>query len=190
MQAVVTSERADTLNGLPLAELHRIPVALHEAPEQGLLGYQTRTRWLGGQRSRSTVEALEVGGQRLERRYVIDADEPPLILGGDTAPTPQQLLLACIGSCLTAVYAVQATLVGIELRSLEVELRGTLDVRGLLGLAEVPPGFREVDVRVFVDAAASPEQIRVLHARALALTPNIYHLMSAIPARTQLVIEG
>jgi uncharacterized OsmC-like protein len=190
MQAVVTAERAGTLNGLPLTELHRLSETLREAPERGLLGFQTRTRWLGGLRSRSTLETLGVGGQRLERRHTIDADEPSQILGGDTAPNPQQLLLSCVGACLAAVYAVQASQLGIELRSLEVELVGTLDLRGVLGLAEVPPGFPELDVRVFVDAAASPEQIRVLHERALALSPNMYHLTSAIPARTRLVIEG
>jgi uncharacterized OsmC-like protein len=176
-------------NGLPLIEFGQIPDALREAPEQGLLGFSTRTTWLGGLRSRSTIDGFEAGGQRIERRHVVDADEPLQVLGGDTAPNPQELFFSSIGACLTAVYAVHATMLGIELRSLKVELRGTLDMRGLLGLADVPMGFPEVDCRVYVDASATPEQIQELHARVLRASPNYYHLTTAIPARTQLVIE-
>jgi uncharacterized OsmC-like protein len=178
------------LNGLPLEQLQQIPGALREAPEQALLGFQTRTTWLGGLRSRSAVDGYVAGGQRIERRHAIEADEPVEVLGGDTAPNPQELLFSAIGACLTAVYAVNASLLGIELRSLEVELRGTLDMRGMLRLADVPMGFPEVSCRVFVDADAAPERIRELHDQVLATSPNFYHLTTAIPARTQLVIQG
>lgn len=182
--------RPTLFNGLPIAELQGIPAALAEAPEQGLLSFSTRTTWLGGLRSRSAIDGFEAGGQRIERRHVVDADEPVQILGGDSAPNPQELLFSAIGSCLTAVYAVHASLLGIELRSLVVELGGTLDMRGVLCVADVPTGFPEVNCRVFVDADATPEAIRDLHARVLKASPNYYHLTTAIPARTQLVIQG
>lgn len=133
---------------------------------------------------------FEAGGQRIERQHVVEADEPDQILGGDTAPNPQELFFSEIGSCLTAVYAVHASLLGIELRSLDVALRGTLDMRGVLCVADVPTGFPEVSCRVFVDADASPERIQALHARVLKASPNVYHLTSAVPARTQLVIQS
>lgn len=177
------------LNGLPLDDLLAVPASLREAPETGLLTFETSTTWLGGFRSRTLVEGYEAGGQRIERRHQIDADEPLEVLGSDTAPNPQELLFSAIGSCLTAVYAGQASLLGITLRSMRVSLRGTLDMRGVLLLAEVPPGYPEVQCRVFVDADATPEQIQELHTRALAASPNLYHLTVAIPARTQLVLE-
>jgi len=177
------------LNGLPLDPLLEIPAALREAPETGLLTFETNTAWLGGFRSRTQVEGYEAGGQRIERRHQIDADEPLEVLGSDTAPNPQELLFSAIGSCLTAVYAGQASLLGITLRSVRVSLRGTLDMRGVLLVAEVPPGYPEVQCRVFVDADATPEQIQELHARALAASPNLYHLTQAIPTRTQLVLD-
>lgn len=187
MQSTATNQ-PDVFNGLPLTEFAQIPRDLSEAPEHGILSFETRTTWLGGMRSRSQIDACEVGGQRIERRHVIEADEPPQILGTDTAPNPQELLLAAIGSCMSAIYAIHATMMGIELRSLEVELRGTLDLRGPLGLAEVPRGFPEVRCRVHVDADATPAQLHALHAQALKMSPNYYHLTSAIPARTELVI--
>lgn len=190
MAEVMTEERAASLNGLPVAALERIRGSVRDAPEQGLLAFETTSRWLGGLRSRTTVNGFEAGGQRLESRHIIDADEPRELLGSDTAPNPHELFLAGIGSCLAAVYAVQATELGIELRSLEIAVRGTLDVRGVLCLADVPPGSPELDIRVFVDALASPEQIRTLHRRVLATSPSFYHLTTAIQARTQLVLVG
>ncbi len=185
-----TAHTPTTLNGLPIAELGAIPAALADAPEQGILSFETRTTWLGGARSRSEVEACEVAGERILRRHSIEADEPVQIFGTDTAPNPQELFLSAIGACLTAMYAVHATIMGIELRSLEVELRGTLDIRGSLDLAPVPQGFPEVSCRVHVQADADPKQLQALHEQVLKTSPNYYHLTSAIPAGVQLVIRG
>ena len=87
----IANTTANTLNGLPLAELGAIPGALAEAPEQGILSFETHTKWLGGLRSRSQVEACEVGGERIARRHSIEADEPTQIFGTDSAPNPQEL---------------------------------------------------------------------------------------------------
>lgn len=189
MQAAQATE-SRILNGLPLDHLLEVPPSLRDAPETGLLTFETRTTWIEGFRSQTLVEGYEAGGQRIQRRHVIDADEPAEVFGTDTAPNPQELLFAALGSCLSAVYAGQATLLGITLRSVRVELRGTLDMRGVLLVADVPPGYPEVQCRVFVDADATPEQVRELHGRALKASPNLYHLVSAIPVQTQLVLEG
>ena len=189
MQAAQTPEPR-FLNGLPLDHLQQVPQSLRDAPETGLLTFETRTTWLGGFRSRTLVEGYEAGGQRIERRHAIDADEPAEVLGTDTAPNPQELLFSAIGSCISAVYAGHASLLGITLRSVRVELRGTLDMRGVMLVADVPPGYPEVQCRVFVDADATPEQVQALHALALKASPNLYHLVRAIPTQTQLVIEG
>jgi uncharacterized OsmC-like protein len=188
MQAL--NETPELLNGLPIDALRAIPAGLREAPETGLLTFETRTTWLGGLRSRTVVDGYEAGGQRIARRHVIDADEPVEVLGTDTAPNPQELLFSAMGSCLSAVYAVHASLLGITLRSVRVELRGTLDMRGVVLIADVAPGCPEVQCRVFVDADATPGQLQALHAKALAASPNIYHLTTAIAVRTQLVLEG
>jgi uncharacterized OsmC-like protein len=187
---VPADRRSPALNGISLSALEDTPEHLAQAPEQGILTFQTRTRWLGGVRSRSEVDGLEAGGQRVERTHVIESDEPAQFFGTDTAPSPQELLLAGIGACISATYAMQATLMGIELVSLEVELRGTLDLRRALDLAEDLRGYPEVGIRVHVDAHATPAQIQVLHQQCLKRSPNFYQLTTAVPARTQLVIKG
>jgi uncharacterized OsmC-like protein len=74
-----------------------------------------------------------------------------------------QALVACAGVTLTAV----ATALGVKLRGGRVSAEGDLDVRGTLGIAkDAPVGFKEIRLRIFLDAEATPEG----RARLLQLT--------------------
>ena len=74
-----------------------------------------------------------------------------------------QALVACVGVTLTAV----ATAVGIKLRGGRVTAEGDLDFRGTLGiLKDAPVGFKEVSVRIELEAEATPDE----RARLLELT--------------------
>ena len=74
-----------------------------------------------------------------------------------------QALVACAGVTLTAV----ATALGVKLRGGRVTAEGDLDVRGTLGIAkDVPVGFKQIRLRIALDAEATPEE----QARLLELT--------------------
>src|SRR6266403_3691779 len=74
-----------------------------------------------------------------------------------------QALVACAGVTLTAV----ATALGVKLRSGRVTAEGDLDVRGTLGIAkDAPVGFKQIRLRIVLDAEATPED----RARLLQLT--------------------
>lgn len=178
------------LNGLPIAGLQEVVENLGHSPDQGVLTFETRTKWLGGMRTRSKVDAFVMGGQRIERTHTIECDEPQQIFGNDDAANPQELLLSAIGSCMSAVWAIQATTLGITLRSLEVQLSGTLDMRGPMDLADIPRGFPEVSCTIHVESDGSRAQLEEIHEKVQKLSPNFYHLTSAIPMRAKLAIGG
>ena len=70
-----------------------------------------------------------------------------------------EALVACAGVTLGAV----ATALGIELRDATLEAEGDLDFRGTLGVSkEVPVGFRDIRLRMFLDTDASDEQVSSL----------------------------
>jgi uncharacterized OsmC-like protein len=184
------AEKQDLINGLPVSALQETAAALADAPEQGLLSFETTSEWLGGARTRTYVDGFVMGGQRIERRHVIEADEPKEVFGGDEAANPQELLLAAIGSCMAAMWAVHAALAGVRLRSLEIRLRGTLDMRGPLELADVPRGFPELSCTVNVDGDATPAQLQAIHETVQRTSPNFYHITTAIPTRAKLVVQG
>ena len=74
-----------------------------------------------------------------------------------------QALVACAGVTLTAV----ATALGVKLRGGGVAAEGDLDVRGTLGIEkDVPVGFKQIRLRIVLDADATPDE----RARLMELT--------------------
>lgn len=72
------------------------------------------------------VRARSAGGLRhvVEvRQHEVVVDEPPALGGGDTGPTPQELLAASLASCTAATVRMFAERKGWDLGEVEVECR-------------------------------------------------------------------
>jgi putative redox protein len=93
-------------------------------------------------------------------------DEPHKIGGTDLGMNPVELLLCAMGACQEIMYAVYASLMGIQLDEVKVSCRATLDLRGLLGIRDVPPGLFEVEFETHIRSSASRESVARLIDRA------------------------
>src|SRR5215475_14529751 len=58
--------------------------------------------------------------------YIVD--EPPGLLGDDTAPNPSEASLAALGSCLAVGIHANAVARGITVYRLEIEIEGDLNI--------------------------------------------------------------
>jgi uncharacterized OsmC-like protein len=105
--------------------------------------------------------------------YIVD--EPPALLGDDTAPNPSEAALAALGSCLAVGIHANAVAQGIQLAKLELALEGDLNITAVWGtgdLAETKPvGFTEVRVAVNVDGDAPRERLEALVNHVLKWSP-------------------
>ncbi len=123
----------------------------------------------------------------------IGIDEPPELGGTDTAMNPVELVLVALGTCQEIMYAAYAAVMDIELESVEVEVKGYLDLHGLFALAEVAAGYKNIRFETNIKSPADPEQIRKLvetvesHcpvldtiSRAIEVTGESYHNGAAI----------
>jgi uncharacterized OsmC-like protein len=79
--------------------------------------------------------------------------------------------LASLGSCLAVGYAASAAVRGIELRSLEIELSGTIDLRVFLGLAEGHAGYERIEATARVGTDADDAALEQLHEHVLRTSP-------------------
>ena len=132
-------------------------------------------------RSESTVSGYTLGGERIERSHKIVADEPCELLGADGAPNPQELLMAAVNACMAVGYVAGAALQGITLTKLEIRTKGTLDLRGFLGLDDsVPPGYEVVDYDVSIAGNGTPEQFEEIHQTVMKTSPNYFNLSRPI----------
>ena len=165
------------VNGLDLQALGEVVEAIGKDPTEAIVGFNVTTRWAGQTRSETTVEGFTMGGERIARSHKIVADEPRELLGSDSAPNPQELLMAALNACMMVGYVAGAAVKGINLSSVEIETRGELDLRGFLGLSDtVPPGYENIDYEVRIKGDGSPEEFEEIHRGVMATSPNYFNI--------------
>jgi uncharacterized OsmC-like protein len=177
------------VNGLDLKALGDVVEAIEKDAGQAKAAFEVTTRWAGQTRSESVVEGFTLGGERVSRTHKIVADEPFELLGGDSAPNPQELLMAAFNACITVGYVAGASLKGINLESLEIRTRGELDLRGFLGLSDtVPPGYEEIEYQVRIKGDGSREQFEEIHQTVLKTSPNYFNISRPIRVNATLSV--
>jgi len=97
-------------------------------------------------------------------RALYDAQAHSGVGGAGTGACSGDLLLGALAACAQITCQMVATAMGIETRSIEVEVEGDLDLRGTLGISkETPVGFAAIRLRFDVSApGATPDQLRAL----------------------------
>ena len=169
------------VNGLDLNALGDVVDAIGQDPGQAQVAFDVTTRWTGQTRSETTVDGFTIAGERVSRTHKIVADEPCELLGGDSAPNPQELLMAAVNACMTVGYVAGAALKGITLDGLEIKTRGKLDLRGFLGLDDqVPPGYEEIEYDVRIKGNGTPEQFEEIHQNVMKTSPNYFNISRPI----------
>lgn len=156
-------------NGVDITALHTIRGALTEAPAAARFTWRASCEWLGGVHSRSTVETFFGAGaeQAHKRPYAVDADHPVVFAAEDAAPTPVEIVLSALASCLTGGVAAIAQNRGIQLRSVTAKVEGEMNLHGILGIdPDVRNGFDAIRVTFDIDADASKDEIAAVVAQS------------------------
>lgn len=175
----------DTLNGVNVTQLVETVGAIQNDPKLAAFRFRARNSWLGGGRSRTTIDGFWGAGQEdtsREAPFVLEGDEPPVLLGTNQAPNAVEAVLHAVASCLAVGFAYNAAAQGIEVRSLEFDLEGALDLHGFLGLSEeAGAGYQGITVTYRVDADATPEQIDDLCRYVQRTSPVLDIISSPVP---------
>ncbi len=169
------------VNGLDLAALGETVEAIEKDAGKGKVDFNVTTRWTGQTRSESVVDGFTLGGERIARSHKIVADEPCELLGADSAPNPQELLMAAFNACIMVGYVAGASVKGINLESVEIRTKGQLDLRGFLGLRDdVAPGYEAVDYEVRIKGDGSPQDFEEIHQTVMKTSPNYFNMSRPI----------
>jgi uncharacterized OsmC-like protein len=188
---MATVETGRRVNGLDVDALAGMVREIERDPARGQVEFRVRTSWKGQTRSRTAVESYTIGGQEVHRHFAIDADEPFELLGRNTAPNPQELLMAALNACLTVGYVAGAAVRGIDLDKVEVETSGALDLRGFLGMdAGVKPGYDTLRYVVRIRGNGTPEQFQEIHDSVVKTSPNYFNISRPVTIAARLVVES
>lgn len=104
--------------------------------------------------------------------YIVD--EPPALLGDDTAPNPSEASLAALGSCVAVGLHANAVARGITVQKLELALEGDLNITAVWGTgdtSEKPVGFTDVRIKVDMEADCPQEEIDALIEHVIQWSP-------------------
>jgi uncharacterized OsmC-like protein len=150
-------------NGVDVGQLMETIEAIQERPELAKFQFRASSTWLGGGHSRTRIQQFHGAGQEdtsREEAFELDGDEPPVLLGGNRGPNAVEAALHALTSCLAVGFVYNAAARGIEVRSLDFDIEGDLDLRAFLGLSdEVRPGYEQVRLRYRVDCDAPAETV-------------------------------
>jgi len=154
------------VNGVDLDRLVATITAVNADPALAHFQFRTGTQWLDGGHSRTTIKEFFGVGQEDTARtaaFVVDTDEPPVLLGHDAAPNAGEYLLHALAACLTGSIVYHAAARGIVLDGLECTLEGDIDLRGFLGLDDdVRPGFQNIRATIRASGAFDDAQLAEL----------------------------
>ena len=169
------------VNGIDLQAIDDNIAAITENPACGQVAFRVKTQWKGQTRSESTVESYTLAGDVVPRSFTILSDEPHELLGTNSAPNPQELLMSAVNACMMVGYVAQASVRGIRLEDCRIETEGELDLRGFLGLDEkVPPGYRRINYTVFLKGDGTRAQFEEIHQAVIATSPNYFNMAQPV----------
>lgn len=156
-------------NGVNVEALLGARQAIEATPEAGQFTWRATCDWVDGVHSRSTVGGFFGFGEEQSRttNHMIEADHPEQFAAADMAPTPVEIVLSALASCLTAGVASVAQNRGIDLRSVQATVEGDMDLAGILGVdSDARNGFKSIRIAFNIDADATADEIAALVAQS------------------------
>ena len=154
------------VNGVKVDRLAETIERIQSDPELGRFRFRAISEWISGAYMCTTIKDFYGLGREDDsrtERFVLDSDEPEMLLGEDHGPNATEAVLYALASCLVTTLVYRAAAEGVTLDRMELELEGDLDIRGFLGLSdEVPNGFSDIRVNVRVVSDAPTEVIERL----------------------------
>ena len=164
-----TTEGKEVQNGVNVDALLGARDALSKAPEAAKFNWRATCKWQNGTHSQTSVKGFFGLGQEQSHKTEtsFEADHPEIFAAEDRGITPIEYVLVGLASCLTAGVAAVAQNRGVQLRSVESQLEGKMDIRGILGMdSDVRMGYDDIKVKFKIDADAPKKEIEAIVAQS------------------------
>jgi uncharacterized OsmC-like protein len=185
-QTAVSTTQDTVLNGVNVTQLFDTIELVTENTEIAKFKFRNHNKWVMGGHNRSTIDgyygALEEHTR--EKPFVMDNDEPPVLLGTDKGGNPVEQVLHGMAGCITTTTVYYAAAKGITIHEMETTFEGDLDLRGFLGLpGRTRNGYEEIRVSVRIEADATEEEIMELVKLAENRSPVFDIVTNPVPVK-------
>ncbi len=188
-QTAVRNTQDTVLNGVNVTQLLETIKLVEENSEIARFKFRSSNKWIDGGHNRSTIDgfsgALEEHNR--EEPFILDNDEPPVLLGADRGANPVEQILHGLAGCITTTTVYYAAAKGIVIDEMETSFEGDLDLRGLLSVpGSKRTGYEEIRVSVTIKADATREQIEELVEIAKNHSPVFDIVSNPVPVKITL----
>ena len=178
-------------NGINVDQLVGTVEAIKGTPELAKFKFRSTARWDGGAREKTSIKSFYGAGQEDVSRketFILEGDEPAVLLGTNTAPNAVEAVLHALSSCMTVSFIYPAAAQGVRVDALEYTMEGDVDLHGFLQLSDkVRPGLQNIRVKARVKANAPKEKIRELLEYAAKTSPVMDTIRNPVPVSVELV---
>jgi hypothetical protein len=88
------------INGINIDQLLSTIDLLKEKPDLAKSKFRANNEWINGGHNQTTITGFYSAGQEIShtQRFVLDADEPPIMAGHDQAASPVEHLLNALAT--------------------------------------------------------------------------------------------
>lgn len=153
------------INELDVDQLKGIIKALGANSSLGVTVAKAKSIWKGGFMVRTEA-----------KDFMISSDEPCALGGKNEAPNPMAILLGAFGACFCISYVLIASVRGVAVDRLELELEGDVDMPLFMALCEpkvsdAKPGFNEIRAKLYVKSKAPMDELEKIHSLASEYSP-------------------
>ena len=187
MQEAVKEQ--NKVNGVNVDELFATIEAVKSDAEIARFRFRAANKWIDGGNNQTVINDYDGARQTFSRSepFVIQKDEPPILLGTDKGANPVEYVLAALAGCLTTSLVYHAAAQGVEIEEIESRFEGDLDLRGFLGLDEtVRNGYESVRVAFKIKSDAPQEKLQELVELAQRRSPVFDILTNKTPVEVRL----
>lgn len=173
-----------TVNGVAVDDLSKTVDAIKATPAIAKFKFRIRNQWVDAGHNSSIADTFYGAGQEQSRPkpFVLEADEPPVLLGKDTGANPVEHLLHALASCLTTSMVYHAAARGIHIEEVESSLEGDIDLHGFLELDKnVRNGYQGIRVNFKIKADVPDEQLQEISQLGPRHSPVFDSLTNGVP---------
>ncbi len=177
------------VNGIEVQKLEATIEAINQNPDLASFRFHATNEWVDGARNRTTVVKFDGGPEEIIHRspFLIDSDQPEVLMGKDSAPNSLIQLLHSLASCISTTIVLNASVRDINIDRLTIEMEGDVDLHGFLGLSqEVRPGFQDIRLTVDVRSDSPRQKIEELLKYAQKVSPVVDTLRNRVPVEITL----
>lgn len=186
--------KSKILNGVDVDQLLGTIEAVKSDAAIALFKFSATTKWINGGHCKTEIREFYGAKQKDISRaapFVIEGDEPGVLLGKDHGPNAVEAVLHALTSCLSVGIVYNASAMGIKVKSLNFSIDGDLDLHAFLGLSDtIRPGYKNINVLVHADTSATNEEFNDLLKYVKKTSPVLDIISNPVPVQIELAYKG